>query len=193
MTCMEAQAMITPFINDRLDMAQAELLLDHVKNCVVCQEELEVYYALLTAMQQLDEDRDLSSNYSLELKNKIEQWEDRIKYGKVLKFRRRFTLLFMIVAFGMLLGVELGGKIVKEIEEKEYIPETIPTFILGYSGVPEIKDDIGRFIAQYDEVATAYTRYTTYVKKRAYEHMKLELNIIRKQIKPQNREFENSR
>ena len=56
MTCLDTQRMIIRFINDDLSLEELELFLDHVNSCSECREELEVYYALITAMKQLDED-----------------------------------------------------------------------------------------------------------------------------------------
>lgn len=155
MNCMETQEIITSFINNKLNIREASEFLEHIKNCMKCQEELEVYYTLLTAMQQLDEDKDLSDNYSEELKHKIEYWENKIRRQKMQKLRRRFAFLFMIIGMGMIFGIEIGGKIAPAIEENKK-PETEPSFILMYSGVPAIKDNVGDFIRQYDNEVKEY-------------------------------------
>ncbi|HPU63531.1 MAG TPA: zf-HC2 domain-containing protein [Mobilitalea sp.] len=71
MTCMEAQSLITRFINDELEIVELEEFIKHIESCSECREELEVYYALLTAMKQLDEDKNLSQDFSQELQEKI--------------------------------------------------------------------------------------------------------------------------
>ena len=71
MTCIKAQSMIVSFVDNKLSIEELEEFLDHVNSCKTCREELEVYYTLLTAMKQLNEDRNLSDNFSLELKEKL--------------------------------------------------------------------------------------------------------------------------
>jgi len=68
---MEAQSLITRFINDELEIVELEEFIKHIESCSECREELEVYYALLTAMKQLDEDKNLSQDFSQELQEKI--------------------------------------------------------------------------------------------------------------------------
>ena len=64
MTCTETQSLIKAFINDELNINEQEEFIQHIESCPNCREELEVYYAILTAMKQLDEDKNLSGDYS---------------------------------------------------------------------------------------------------------------------------------
>lgn len=103
MTCIEAQSLITRFINDELDREQAENFLEHMKECKVCREELEVSFALLTAIQHLEQDTDFDGNYKLELNRRLE------KFALKLRRRRRkrvknwvcLIILFGAICFGM--------------------------------------------------------------------------------------------
>jgi len=97
MTCMKAQSLITPFINDKLNLKELEEFIDHVLSCPECREELEVYYALLTAMKQLDEDKSLSNDYSMELSSKLQRAQDKIIHVKFTYYRKKGVLLFVIL------------------------------------------------------------------------------------------------
>lgn len=98
MTCMEAQGLITAFINDELSIGELEEFIWHIQSCDDCMEELEVYYALLTAMKQLDEDRNLSDDFNQELKEKIDRAQDRIIHLRYNYYRKKGVLLMMILS-----------------------------------------------------------------------------------------------
>jgi len=94
---MKAQSLITPFINDKLNLKELEEFIDHVLSCPECREELEVYYALLTAMKQLDEDKSLSNDYNMELSSKLERAQDKIIHVKFTYYRKKGVLLLVIL------------------------------------------------------------------------------------------------
>lgn len=108
MTCMEAQALITPFINDELDRVTLEKFIDHVESCEECKEELEVYYALLTAMKQLDEDEEVSADFEKELANKINEAQDKILRAKLVHIRKRIVFFLMVVLIGLFTSVSVS-------------------------------------------------------------------------------------
>ncbi|TAH64359.1 MAG: zf-HC2 domain-containing protein [Anaerolineaceae bacterium] len=101
MTCIEAQSLITAFINDELNINEQEEFLEHVESCEECREELEVYYALLTAMKQLDEDKHLSNDYSQELKDKIEHAQERIIHLRYNYYRKKGVLIMIILSMSI--------------------------------------------------------------------------------------------
>lgn len=181
MNCMESQEKIIDFINDKLDIGKLVSFLDHIKNCDICREELEVYYTLFTAMQQLDEDNELSNNYSKELKKKLESIEDRIRHQKMIRFRRRFIFMFIIIGIGMLTGIEIGGKIAEDTTQKPEI-RVEPTFKLTYSGIPDIMDFTESFIKEYDEKAKQYVegrkKMREYIWQNSYMNSRGRLNYI---------------
>lgn len=154
MTCMEAQQMITLFINDTITLEQAEAFIDHVNHCASCREDLEVYYALLTAMKQLDEDKELSDNYAQDLKYKIQRIEEKIHHVKTLKIKRRFLLFFVIATFALFSSVQIGEQLAQETPPV-YVPSE-HNFILGYSGLPDVKNETRDFIDKYDIKAREY-------------------------------------
>lgn len=97
MTCSKAQSLITSFINDKLELGELEEFISHVHTCEECREELEVYYALLTAMKQLDEDQNLSDDFSLELSEKLEREQEKIVRAKFLYYRKRGVMIVIIL------------------------------------------------------------------------------------------------
>lgn len=110
MTCMEAQRKITPFINDELTLKETEVFIDHVNSCSECREELEVYYALLTAMKQLDEDKILYDDFSMELSAKLEKAQERIIHAKFAYYRKKGALILIILLAMVVLNWRYSGR-----------------------------------------------------------------------------------
>lgn len=114
MTCMKAQAMITPFINNKLKTKELEEFLNHVNSCSSCREELEVYYALLTAMKQLDEDKNLSSNYSQELEDKLERSHEKVVHAKYTYYRKKVMLILTMILLAILISLGYANRSARE-------------------------------------------------------------------------------
>jgi hypothetical protein len=104
MTCREAQSQITPFIHNQLNLKETEAFIEHVQSCKECREELEVYYALLTAMEQLDEDKTLSNNFNMELNMKLEKEQEKIVHARFIYYRKKIRLVIMILLIVFLLS-----------------------------------------------------------------------------------------
>lgn len=119
MTCSEAQGYITPFINDELDGKLLEDFLIHIEKCADCKEELEVYYILLTGMKQLDEERNLPSDFHLAFINKLKKEEERIINKKIISIRKRVVLILVICVISFLSSIGIREYVVGEIEEVE--------------------------------------------------------------------------
>ncbi len=115
--------MITPFINNKLSLEELEGFLEHVNSCKDCKEELEVYYALLTAMKQLDEDKNLSSDFVQELNIKLEKSQERIIHAKYTYYRKITVLIFTMILLAFLFSIsyaDISFQEPKEISEEEY-------------------------------------------------------------------------
>ena len=123
MTCMKAQSLITAFINDELEIDKLEEFTSHIKSCGDCMEELEVYYALLTAMKQLDEDKNLSNDFNQELRDKIERSQERIIHLKYNYFRKKgvlFVIIISVTAFFSLYHYFIPKEHVNPVEESSF-------------------------------------------------------------------------
>lgn len=105
MTCIKAQSMITQFINNKLNVKELEEFLEHVEACPNCMEELEIYYTLLTAMRQLDEDKNLSVNYKDELSNKLKRAQDKIVHIRYAHYRKITLLIIFMLSLAFVLGI----------------------------------------------------------------------------------------
>lgn len=105
MTCRKAQGLITTFINDELKIDELEEFIQHIQSCAECREELDVYYALLTAMKQLDEDKHLSDDFSQDLKEKLERSQERIIHLRYNYYRKKGVLMVIIFLSTIFFGL----------------------------------------------------------------------------------------
>lgn len=159
MTCIEAQSMITPFIQDKLNIEQLEAFLEHVNHCPSCMEELEIYYAVLMAMKQLDDDKELSNNYLDDLKRKLTKSAEKIRHSKLLKIRRRVLLIATILFVGVFSGIQLGERVAEEVNGNKE-PELTGTcsFRLSYQFFDGERDAIGQTFREHNLDLILYVR-----------------------------------
>ncbi len=114
MTCSKAQSMITQFINNKLSLQETDEFINHVSSCAECKEELEVYYALLTAMKQLDEDKTLTSDFHQELNDKLEQAKERIVHARFTYYRKKIILILTILLLALFISMRYAVMSVEE-------------------------------------------------------------------------------
>ena len=152
MDCLNAQRLITPFIKDELSMTELEGFLAHVKECLECREELEVYYALLTAIKLLDEDKEMSNNFTEDLNLKIRNCEEHIRRNKLNKVKRRIEFVFVMI--GVIIVSSLSIRKLSEIP----VAPTKPPYVLRYSGIPRRYDPMFRIRTEYDTMAKEYVK-----------------------------------
>lgn len=132
---MKAQGLITPFIQNKLSIEELEEFLDHIDSCPNCREELEVYYALLTAMKQLDEDKNLSSNFVQELNEKLEKSQEKIIHAKYTYYRKITVLIFTMIFLAFFISFSYANRSAEDsgiLEEKETLPQKESNFNLRY-------------------------------------------------------------
>jgi hypothetical protein len=128
MTCIQAQSLITPFINNNLNLKETEEFLKHIDSCQKCREELEFYFVLLTAMKQLDEDKNLSNDFHVEFIKKLERSREKILHAKYKYFRKKAILLLTIILLAFLVSFRYAY-----IAEEKENAITVSTFRLKMS------------------------------------------------------------
>ena len=70
MNCRTAEGMVNRYISHDLPVDEMEEFLDHIQNCSSCYDELETYFIVHEAMQQLNED---SGESVLDFKDLLKQ------------------------------------------------------------------------------------------------------------------------
>jgi len=99
MTCLEAQSNIMAFIEGRLPEDQIEDFVRHMKYCPNCFEELEIYYTLIVGMRQLDDNTELSHNFTKDLNDELDKLTSRLKNVKRAKVSSFGIILAVAVSF----------------------------------------------------------------------------------------------
>lgn len=90
--CRQAEAMVTKYINHTLSTNELEDFLDHIEHCSSCYDELETYFIVHKAIQQLDEKEDGTVyNFRKLLEQDIHRTRRHIRQKKGLHF---LSLLF---------------------------------------------------------------------------------------------------
>ncbi len=72
MDCKEARRLVPMYIRDELDDDTAQQLLDHIKHCSMCEEELSIYYTIEEGLKQLEDDS-YNKDAAITLEQKMQQ------------------------------------------------------------------------------------------------------------------------
>lgn len=115
-----------PFINKELDDDELDDFLAHLKTCPECMEELEVYYTLITSMKQLDEDKDLSSDYRKDLFHLLEKTEEHINSKKLRQGLKRVYLVIIIGIIAVTSTYRFGEYVVEDVIHKASVSDFMP-------------------------------------------------------------------
>lgn len=103
MDCKTVQQNIMPYIERKLSDRETEEFIEHVRGCEACSEELEVYFTIYYALEQLDkEDHDIY-NIKEVLKKDLAQAEERVKKRNIMRFYRRLLMTLTGIVAGILL------------------------------------------------------------------------------------------
>ena len=99
MNCRTAEGMVNGYINHELSLKELEEFLDHIQTCSSCYDELETYFIVHEAMQQLD-DNDSGSvmDFKSLLEQDIRKSRRYIRKKKIGRFSVGVLLCILIVA-----------------------------------------------------------------------------------------------
>ena len=100
MNCRTAEGMVNRYISHDLPVDEMEEFLDHIQNCSSCYDELETYFIVHEAIQQLDETEDSSV---LDFRKLLDQ--DIRKSRRYIRKKRWFHFLtgLLLAVFAILL------------------------------------------------------------------------------------------
>lgn len=93
MNCVEAQGMVSSFIEHKMDIKTKEAFLDHVDACADCMEELEIHFIFYTGMKQLDQEKTFSDDFHQELMDVLEKEREKIRRYHILARLKRDLLV----------------------------------------------------------------------------------------------------
>ena len=100
MNCQTAESMVNRYIEHDLSVDELENFLEHVENCPSCYDELETYFIVHAAMQQLDEE---SRDSTLDLRELLEEdIRKSRRYIRKKKFHRAIAAVAVCVLIAAL-------------------------------------------------------------------------------------------
>ena len=93
LTCREAQLLIQPYIDKELDDRSCADLLEHIRTCPGCYEELETTFIIFYALKYLDNDKNSSYNIRRIFQNHIRRNEQQLFFYLLLFVTELLLLL----------------------------------------------------------------------------------------------------
>lgn len=111
--CLTAESMVSKYINHTLVADELEEFLDHVESCSSCYDELETYFIVYEAIQQLDEKEDGTVfDFQKLLKQDIRRSRRLIRQRRIVRYATGILVVAAVVALAafFILGM-LGGSL----------------------------------------------------------------------------------
>ncbi|WP_253288551.1 anti-sigma factor family protein [Blautia sp. MSJ-19] len=109
--CRIAESMVTKYINHTLSINELEEFLDHIEHCSSCYDELETYFIVHEAIQQLDEKDDGSVlDFRELLEQDIRRTRRHIRQKRWLHFLSVLlfsAVLIAVAVFAIFLAMEI--------------------------------------------------------------------------------------
>lgn len=108
MTCIEAEKLVIPYIEDKLSLPELEEFMEHIRTCEKCREELEIYYMVDVGLKKLDED---GGTYDIagDLRRKLEESAGILR--RLLMFRITKYAVNTLTAMALIVMVLLQIRI----------------------------------------------------------------------------------
>lgn len=106
MTCMEAEKMVIPYINNELTPAETEEFLEHIDTCKNCWEELEIHYMVDVGLKKLDE-ADGTYDIMGDLRRKLEASTKLLKKFLMLQITGYAVKTLMTMALIVMLLMQI--------------------------------------------------------------------------------------
>ncbi|MBE5936271.1 MAG: zf-HC2 domain-containing protein [Lachnospiraceae bacterium] len=110
MKCVEAQGLITKYINDELTGEKLEEFLGHIYDCEDCREELEIYYVIMKGMQQIDDDNVLNYNFHQAFEDELKSSRVELVQSNTRFVIKLFLLEILIILMGLLLTTDSANR-----------------------------------------------------------------------------------
>ena len=101
MDCKTAQQKIMPYIEHKLSDRETEDFIEHIRGCEACSEELEVYFTIYYALEQLDYENHDTYNMKELLNRDLDRRERKVRSHGIVTFYRRLAM----TVFGILIAI----------------------------------------------------------------------------------------
>lgn len=95
MNCNEARKYVSQFVDDELNIREADQFLRHIETCAECRDELDIYYTMSKALELIDSNEHQTFDFRKMLGTQIHSVKRRIHRIRRLHFVRRFMIIIM--------------------------------------------------------------------------------------------------
>ena len=99
--CKDVEDFLQPYLEDKLDNNDTKLLIEHLKDCPECMDELEIRYLLYEGLKFLESGQDF--NLKAELEERLYQSEQHV----LMIDRLKTSAVLFVVAMGIFGTVQL--------------------------------------------------------------------------------------
>ena len=152
MKCQEAQTLVAPYLEGKLNLEKSMELVRHIRGCERCREELEFYLVVMVTTETIG-DEGMSGDYKEAVEQLLRRTEQdyfrAVRRKRVRKCRLVAVLMFVLIVLGMSMSSETVRIVLPPSAVK-------PSFRLELPEVPEKLDYVGKAIRQYDDTAGDY-------------------------------------
>ncbi len=134
MNCTEAQSLVAPFLEKKLNLEQGMRLARHIQGCAQCREELEFYLVVYVTTGVIEDDDWMGGDYSKAAGELLEKaliaWQRAQRLARVRRVRLVMVLLFV----GIALGVSMSRTTAEVLPS---LSAVVPSFYLEGLELPE--------------------------------------------------------
>ena len=147
MNCRDCQNLTSVYLSNELPLSAFPEYRAHIESCDKCKEDLYINYAINTALRQLNNDEDLSSDFAKEVENRLKSTSNLILRKKRRRIFSRICIVLELIGFTFLFCYFTP-------EEKCYAfkPEGEESQIqIAHYGVPSYMDPVLQGIYRYND------------------------------------------
>ena len=108
MNCTEAQSLVAPFLEKKLNLEQSMKLAKHIQGCAQCREELEFYLVVFVTTGVIEDDEWMGGDYSGAAEELLEEAQQDWQRAQRLARVRRLRLVMVLLFVGIALGVSMS-------------------------------------------------------------------------------------
>lgn len=109
MECYEAEELINGYINRTLKAKELEGFLDHVRRCPSCYDELETYFIVNEALNQLSEDQETALDFQMLLDQDLKKESWHLIWIRMQHVLAVFAMLLLAIVGAGLILYKLTG------------------------------------------------------------------------------------
>lgn len=110
LSCLQVKHSIRAYLQGELSLSEAADFAAHVRECKVCREELEEYYAFSSVLMQLEAAEEAEKgDFFMNVEKRLERTEAQVNKEKKSHLKRRIVYALLALAIAAAMGVSFGA------------------------------------------------------------------------------------